>query len=255
MPRTFRRALTAAAIVAACTLAMRADTKGDAELQFQLGQPAVRRDAVPRSAAGLRPGDRGGRARARAPRAQGQGARGAAHRGVRHGAGRSASACAPTAPPTPRRSRSTATPCGRPACSTNPIAPTATPWRSRPSSSRARFGIARSLATRNRLDEALDEALAAVATAPRDGEIHATIGDIYERLNRFDEAANSYNNYINLLPNKDRSEKAAWSRAQVRFFEAFEGMTPVEIDEDDRRDAAHGAVQAGEGQDRRPGAR
>ena len=50
------------------------------------------------------------------------------------------------------------------------------------------------------------------ATAPRDGEIHATIGDIYERLNRFDEAANAYNNYINLLPNKDRSDKAAWSR-------------------------------------------
>jgi hypothetical protein len=37
MPRTFRRALIAAALAAACTLAMRADTgKGDAELQFQL---------------------------------------------------------------------------------------------------------------------------------------------------------------------------------------------------------------------------
>jgi predicted aspartyl protease len=52
-------------------------------------------------------------------------------------------------------------------------------------------------------------------------------------MNRFDEAAQSYNNYINLLPNKDRSDKAAWSRSQVRFFEAFEGMTPVEIGEED----------------------
>src|SRR5687768_18359040 len=98
---------------------------------------------------------------------------------------------------------------------------------------RARFGQAKSLATRSRLNEALEQALAASAAAPRDGEIHAAIGDIYERLNRYDEAANAYNNYINLLPNKDRSDKAAWSRAQVRFLEAFAGMTPVEIDEED----------------------
>jgi Flp pilus assembly protein TadD/predicted aspartyl protease len=104
-----------------------------------------------------------------------------------------------------------------------------------PESSRARFGRARSLATRSRLEEALNEALAAVAAAPRDGDIHAAMGDIYERLNRFDDAANAYNNYINLLPQKDRSEKAAWSRAQVRFLQAFEGRTPVEIDAEDNR--------------------
>jgi predicted aspartyl protease len=99
-----------------------------------------------------------------------------------------------------------------------------------PGSARAHFGSARSLSTRNRLDDALTEALAAAATAPRDGEIHALIGDIYERMNRFDEAAVSLTNYINLLPNKDRSSKAAWSRAQVQFLEAFKGKTPLEID-------------------------
>ncbi|HEY6506581.1 MAG TPA: aspartyl protease family protein [Vicinamibacterales bacterium] len=104
-----------------------------------------------------------------------------------------------------------------------------------PADSRARFGVARSLATRSRLVEALDEALAASTAAPRDGEIHAAIGDIYERLNRFDEAANSYTNYINLLPNKDRSEKAAWARAQVQFLESFEGLKPVDVDEEDLR--------------------
>jgi predicted aspartyl protease len=102
-----------------------------------------------------------------------------------------------------------------------------------PASARARFGIARSQATRSHLDEALTEALAASAGAPRDGEIHALIGDIYERRRQFDQAANAYSNYINLLPNKDRSEKAAWSRAQVEFLEAFQGMVPVEIDEQD----------------------
>ena len=104
-----------------------------------------------------------------------------------------------------------------------------------PGSSRAHFGMARSLATRSRLDDALEEALTAVAAAPRDGEIHAAIGGIYERLNRFDEAANAYTSFINLLPNKDHSEKAAWSRAQVRFLQAFDGKVPVEVDEEDNR--------------------
>jgi predicted aspartyl protease len=101
-----------------------------------------------------------------------------------------------------------------------------------PQSSRARFGHARSMATRNRLDEALNEALAASAASPRDAEIHHAVGAIYERMNRFDEAANAYLNYINLLPNRDRSEKAAWSRAQVRFLKAFEGKIPVQMDEE-----------------------
>jgi Flp pilus assembly protein TadD/predicted aspartyl protease len=100
---------------------------------------------------------------------------------------------------------------------------------------RARFGLARSLATQSKLSEALDEAQAASSAAPRDGDIHAAIGDIFERLNRFDEAANAYTNYINLLPNKDRSEKAAWARAQVQFLESFEGMKPVDVDEEDLR--------------------
>ena len=98
---------------------------------------------------------------------------------------------------------------------------------------RGRFGRAKSLATHSRLQEALDEALAASAAAPRDGEIHAAIGDIYERLNRYDEAVIAYTNYINLLPNRDRSDKAAWARAQVEFLDAFKGVTPAEIDQVD----------------------
>ena len=98
---------------------------------------------------------------------------------------------------------------------------------------RARFGRAKSLATLSKLQDALDQALVASAAAPRDGEIHAAIGDIYERLNRYDEAAVAYSNYINLLPNKDRSDKAAWARTQVEFLEAFKGSRPVQIDEED----------------------
>jgi Flp pilus assembly protein TadD/predicted aspartyl protease len=234
MPRTFRRALIAAALAAACTLAMRADTgKGDAELQFQLANLLFDETRYPEA---IQAYDR------------------AIEAGVpavvdlaRKGKVRAALRIAEfgTAREEAERLRADG-PADAEALTLYADAL----WSSglfdesdgayrdalamAPDSSRARFGMARSLATRNRLDEALDEALAAVGTAPRDGEIHATIGDIYERLNRFDEAANAYNNYINLLPNKDRSDKAAWSRSQVRFFEAFEGMTPVEIDEADR---------------------
>ena len=103
----------------------------------------------------------------------------------------------------------------------------------RPGSARARFGLARSLAATSKLEDALDAALTAAAAAPRDGEIHALAGDIYERLHRFAQAANSYRNYINLLPNKDRSDKAAWARAQVEFLDSFGDVAPVDIDDED----------------------
>ena len=102
-----------------------------------------------------------------------------------------------------------------------------------PGSARAQFGVARSLLATSRLDAALDAALTASAAAPRDGEIHALVGDIYERRNQFDQAANAYRNYINLLPNKDRSEKAAWARAQVAFLDSFSNVVPVDIDRED----------------------
>jgi Flp pilus assembly protein TadD len=102
-----------------------------------------------------------------------------------------------------------------------------------PGSARARYGLARSLAASSQLSDALDAALAASAAAPRDGEIHALVGDIYERLHQFDQAANAYRNYINLLPNKDRSEKAAWARAQVSFLDSFNGVVPVDVDKED----------------------
>ena len=150
------------------------------------------------------------------PGAQGQGAHGAQGGRVRPGAAGSREAGGAGASPTPKPRR-----CYGDALWSAGLFDEAdrgyeTALALAPAIPRARFGLARSLATSSKLDEALDEALAASADAPRDGEIHAAIGDIYERLNRFDEAANSYTNYINLLPNKDRSDKAAWARAQVR---------------------------------------
>jgi Flp pilus assembly protein TadD/predicted aspartyl protease len=98
-----------------------------------------------------------------------------------------------------------------------------------PDLARARHGLARSLAARSRLDRALDEAQAALRLAPRDLEIHHTVGFIFERMNRYEEAAGAFTNYLNLLPNKDTSEKATWSRSEIKFLRSFGQRTPYEL--------------------------
>jgi predicted aspartyl protease/Flp pilus assembly protein TadD len=91
-------------------------------------------------------------------------------------------------------------------------------------------GMARALAARNKLDEALAEAQLAVKLSPRDMEGHHTMGAIYERMHNYELAANSYTNYVNLVPNKDRSETAAWARAEIKFLSSFGQRVPYELD-------------------------
>jgi len=99
-----------------------------------------------------------------------------------------------------------------------------------PQQARAIHGIARSLMSRNQLDNAMAEAQKALRLTPTDAEIHHTIGAIYERMHRFKEAAVAYREYVNLLPNKGYSLKAAWSRAQIRFLQSFGGRTPYQME-------------------------
>jgi len=93
---------------------------------------------------------------------------------------------------------------------------------------RAIHGLARSLMARGQLDLALATAQGALKLAPRDLEIHHTVGAIYERMHKFEEAAAAYNNYLNLLPDKDHSAKAAWSRAEIKFLKSFGDRVPFE---------------------------
>ncbi len=95
---------------------------------------------------------------------------------------------------------------------------------------RGHHGMARALAARSKLDEALAEGQLAVKLGPRDLEAHHTVGTIYERMHKYEEAAASFNNYVNLLPNKDRSEQAAWARAEVKFLSSFGQRLPFEMD-------------------------
>jgi len=99
-----------------------------------------------------------------------------------------------------------------------------------PDLARGHHGMAKSLAARGHLDEALGEAQAALRLSPRDLEIHHTVGTIFERMHRYEEAAGAFTNYVNLLPNKDHSEKADWSRAEIRFLRSFGQRIPFETD-------------------------
>lgn len=99
-----------------------------------------------------------------------------------------------------------------------------------PNLSRGRHGMARSLAARSQLDAALAQAQEAVRLAPRDLETHHTMGSIFERMRRYEEAANAFTNYLNLLPNKDASDKADWSRSEIRFLRSFGQRVPFEMD-------------------------
>ena len=90
--------------------------------------------------------------------------------------------------------------------------------------------MARSLAARGQLEPAMVQAQAALRLAPRDLEIHHTVGSIYERTHKFEEAAAAYTNYVNLLPNKDTSYKASWSRNEIRFLRSFGERVPFEAE-------------------------
>jgi Flp pilus assembly protein TadD/predicted aspartyl protease len=94
---------------------------------------------------------------------------------------------------------------------------------------RGHNGHARSLSARNQLIAAMTEAQEAVRLAPRDGEFHSTVGAIYQRMHRFREAAAAFNNYVNLLPDRYRGDRAVWARESIRFLESFNNRRPLDF--------------------------
>jgi predicted aspartyl protease/Flp pilus assembly protein TadD len=99
-----------------------------------------------------------------------------------------------------------------------------------PNLARGHHGMARALAAKSRLDEAMEAAQTALKLSPRDLEIHHTVGAIYERMRRYEEAAGAFTNYVNLLPHKDTSDKADWSRSEIKFLRSFGQRVPFETD-------------------------
>lgn len=98
-----------------------------------------------------------------------------------------------------------------------------------PKDARALNGLARTMSARGRLAEALDHGMAALSLNPRDPEYHHTVGNIYERLGRYDLGAESLMRFINLLPVGARDERVLLARAELRFLASFGRRRPSEI--------------------------
>ncbi len=99
-------------------------------------------------------------------------------------------------------------------------------------SARARFGHARSLSSRSRLDEALAEAEQALRAAPDDPDLHALHGTILERLKRFEEAAKAYDAYADRLPRRE-SAAIATARNRATLLRSFSRRPPLDVSAED----------------------
>ncbi len=103
-----------------------------------------------------------------------------------------------------------------------------------PQSGGGRHGLARSLTTRQALDEALDWIHSALETDPDNPGYHHTLGSIYRRMHRFVEAADAYQRYIALLPSEFSTEKAVWAQAEVTLLRSFGDRPAIQVTEPGR---------------------
>lgn len=93
----------------------------------------------------------------------------------------------------------------------------------------ARHGLAKSLTTRQRYEEALDWVQAALDATPDLAAAYHTMGYIHRRMRRFADAADAYERYIELIPGWADSERADWARAEVQFLRSFGDRPAVEM--------------------------
>jgi Flp pilus assembly protein TadD/predicted aspartyl protease len=101
-----------------------------------------------------------------------------------------------------------------------------------PHLARGRHGLARSLAGHNDLDGAETEAQTAVGLAPDEREYHHTLSMIYERMNRYADASESLNRFLQLVPKKDSSGSAILARETLRFMRSFRNKKPLHVQGD-----------------------
>jgi predicted aspartyl protease len=98
-----------------------------------------------------------------------------------------------------------------------------------PDSARAHHGMARALASKGQFEEALGEIYGALRVAPDDSELRHTLGNIYERMHRYSDAASAYAWYLQSLKGADRAERSMWARSHIAFLRSFDGTMPVQM--------------------------
>lgn len=103
-----------------------------------------------------------------------------------------------------------------------------------PESGAARHGLAKSLATRHQYDEALDWAAAALSVDPDSPTYYHTLGYIYERMHRFPEAVEAFDDYVDRMPVANSEARLTWARAEADFLRAFGDRPAVQLTEPGR---------------------
>jgi len=98
-----------------------------------------------------------------------------------------------------------------------------------PGEARGHNGAARVLLAQGRYDRALEHSLQAVRLDAREADFHHTLGNIYERLGRYDHAATALASFINLLPKGLSDSRAAWAGAELKFLMSFGNKMPYEF--------------------------
>ncbi|HNV03720.1 MAG TPA: aspartyl protease family protein [Vicinamibacterales bacterium] len=104
-----------------------------------------------------------------------------------------------------------------------------------PEQPRGHNGLARALMARSRHDQALEHSLLAVGLEPKEAEFHHTLGNVYERLGRYDAAAGALSSFIDLLPKGIADPRAALAGAELRFLSSFGKKAPYEFISDPDR--------------------
>jgi tetratricopeptide (TPR) repeat protein len=94
----------------------------------------------------------------------------------------------------------------------------------------ANQGLARALAARRQLEEALVRAQHAVALTPDDHELYYTLAFVYERLGRFADASASLQQAVARFKGNPRSDELLLAKSQIRFLDAFRGREPFQTD-------------------------
>jgi Flp pilus assembly protein TadD len=97
-----------------------------------------------------------------------------------------------------------------------------------PENARALHGRARSLASRQRLEEALADLRHAIAVDQTDPIFQYTLGMVYEQLRRYPEAAAALNSYAGMVGKND-AEMAAAARSRADFLRSFGSRVPFQI--------------------------